>query len=689
MNIELRNCNNIEQATIELIEDKLNIKYAINGTGKSTIAKAIELKCTASSFQELIPFKYLERKNSPSPEVIGLDNINTVLIFNESYMSQFTFQQDELVSNSFDIFIKSPDYDKHMERIELLLTEIKKAFEQDENLTTIISDLTSFIDSFGKAASGYSAAGALAKGIGNGNKVENIPTDLIGYTDFIKSDKKVPWLGWQFKGYEFMDISQKCPFCTSEATERKELIKKVKDNYDAKAIEHLNNILDVISKLSIYFSNETNERFTEISKKADKLSKEEIEYLLQVKQQAILLRDKLTALKTISFFKLKDVDRVVEIITDQKIDIKFLPYFKSEHTSAIIKALTNSLDQVLEKASQLQGEVNQQKKTIESAITENSTEINTFLLSAGYKYQVFIEFENDEYRMKLRHEDYDKPIKNGNQYLSYGEKNALAIILFMYEAISKNPDLIILDDPISSFDKNKKYAMIDMLFGSRRGLVNKSVILFTHDFEPIIDLMYTLYRKFSNKVVASFIENSGGYISEKKITKNDIKTFTEICNENINAAPIDVIKLIHLRRLYEILDNKGLPYELLSNLFHKRDTPFKKIDNDEIILTSDEINEATIQITEKITSFDYHQLLLKVKNDSLIKDLYVSSTNNYEKLELYRTLTGEAIGDNVLCKYINETFHIENDYVMQLNPLKYQVIPNYIIDQCNKQLGVS
>ncbi len=689
MIIELKNCNNIEQATIEVTNNKLNIKYAINGTGKSTIAKAINLKCNNKSLQELIPFKYLESTNSPTSEVNGLSGINNVLIFNEAYVSQFTFKPDELVSNSFNIFVKTQNYENHMQRIDQLLSDIKNTFQKDENLTAIITDLSAFIDSFGKAASGYSAAGALAKGIGNGNKIENVPDELVEYTDFIKSEKKVPWLGWQLKGYEFLDISQKCPFCTSEASDKKESIKKVRDHYDTKNIEHLNNILEVLSKLKRYFCNETNDRFSEISKKSDKLSKEEIEYLLQVKGQAITLRDKLNLLKTISYFNLKDVDYVIEVINSQKIDIKYLPYFSSEHTNKIVDEVTISLNQALEKASQLQGEVNQQKQTIEKAIRENSNDINAFLLRAGYRYKVNIEFENNEYRMKLRHIDYSKSIKNGDQYLSFGEKNALAILLFMYEAISKKPDLIVLDDPISSFDKNKKYAMMDMLFGSGRGLINKTVILFTHDFEPIIDLLYTLYKQFSNKVVASFIENNKGIVIEKSILKNDIQSFTEICNENIKISSDDIIKLIHLRRLYEINDNKGLPYELLSNLFHKRDIPYKMIEKDKIDLTSDEIYEATQRIKEKISNFDYAALIQKVKNDDLIKELYRSSTSNFEKLELYRTLTGEAIGDNVLCKYINETFHIENDYVMQLNPLKYQVIPNYIIEQCNKELNLS
>ncbi|TOE37304.1 hypothetical protein CGJ45_19930, partial [Vibrio parahaemolyticus] len=43
MNITIENCNSIDSATIALTDKKLNIKFAPNGTGKSTIAKAITL----------------------------------------------------------------------------------------------------------------------------------------------------------------------------------------------------------------------------------------------------------------------------------------------------------------------------------------------------------------------------------------------------------------------------------------------------------------------------------------------------------------------------------------------------------------------------------------------------------------------------------------------------------------------
>lgn len=41
-NISIYNCNNIREGNIDIEPNKLNIKYGINGTGKTTIAKAIK-----------------------------------------------------------------------------------------------------------------------------------------------------------------------------------------------------------------------------------------------------------------------------------------------------------------------------------------------------------------------------------------------------------------------------------------------------------------------------------------------------------------------------------------------------------------------------------------------------------------------------------------------------------------------
>lgn len=62
MHIEILNCNNISRGTMDIERGRLNIKYAINGTGKSSIAKAIELRTKGEDLTALTPYSYFARK---------------------------------------------------------------------------------------------------------------------------------------------------------------------------------------------------------------------------------------------------------------------------------------------------------------------------------------------------------------------------------------------------------------------------------------------------------------------------------------------------------------------------------------------------------------------------------------------------------------------------------------------------
>ncbi|MES0491319.1 MAG: hypothetical protein ABUK01_15100 [Leptospirales bacterium] len=391
MLLKISNCNNIDSGEVEIIENILNIKYAINGTGKSTIAKCMDLSVNnPDNLTELIPFKYRDQEitEDHKPKIEGFENINSVLVFNETYIRTIAFKQEELVANSFEIFVKTPDYEQRMLQIEQLIEDIRKTFNDSEELVAVISDLSSFIDSFGKAKSGYSGSSVLAKGLGTGNKIENIPEGLESYSDFIRSDKRVPWLGWQMKGLEYSELSDNCPFCTESVSKKKETIRQIKEKYHPKSIEHLNNIINTINNLKPYFSSDAIQRFDKITVKAGNLLDEEINYLIRVKDQAIDLKDKLSNLKAISFFKFKDVEKIVDLFTQFKIKLEFLPDLDSEKTSAIVNNVNTALDSIIEKAGLLQGEVNQQKISIERTIENYSEQINSFLKNAGYKYYV-------------------------------------------------------------------------------------------------------------------------------------------------------------------------------------------------------------------------------------------------------------------------------------------------------------
>ncbi|MGB2926645.1 MAG: hypothetical protein WBB82_15200, partial [Limnothrix sp.] len=151
MNILIQNCNNINRAEIDIQEGKLNIKYASNGTGKSTISKAIELSTKSqSALLELIPFKYLEESStSTKPSLEGAENINSVAVFNDRYIDQFVFKQDEIMNNSFDIFIKNQAFKKREEKINKIISKIKKVFANNSKLGEMITDLNTLSNCFG------------------------------------------------------------------------------------------------------------------------------------------------------------------------------------------------------------------------------------------------------------------------------------------------------------------------------------------------------------------------------------------------------------------------------------------------------------------------------------------------------------------------------------------------------------
>ena len=132
MLVKLEKCNNIESGSIELAEMTLNLKYAVNGSGKTTVARAIlasireRLGIEANALAALTPFKY-RKDGSGVPGVTGIETIQAVRVFDENYINEFVFQADELLKGSFDIFIRGSAYQQGMEAIDTHVATMQKA----------------------------------------------------------------------------------------------------------------------------------------------------------------------------------------------------------------------------------------------------------------------------------------------------------------------------------------------------------------------------------------------------------------------------------------------------------------------------------------------------------------------------------------------------------------------------------
>ncbi|WP_354249034.1 hypothetical protein [Bradyrhizobium sp. LA2.1] len=88
---------------------------------------------------------------------------------------------------------------------------------------------------------------------------------------------------------------------------------------------------------------------------------------------------------------------------------------------------------------------------------------------------------------------------------------------------------------------------------------------------------------------------------------------------------------------------------------------------------------------EHLPGFNYDALVAEVNDVNAIRAKFAATDVGYEKIQLFRIFNIEH-DDDVIRKFINESYHIENEYVMQLNPHKFESIPEYVIDECVRML---
>jgi ABC-type Mn2+/Zn2+ transport system ATPase subunit len=576
--IRIENCNSIDLGEISLLKGRLNIKYGPNGIGKSTIAKAMVSQIKQDgTLDALTPFKRRGKDKQTKPKVDGATLLKSALVFDEDYVNQFVFQQDEVVKNSFDIFIKTPEYLASMNEIEQLLEGIKKAFSSNLEIDQTIKDLKELRDAFGTSKTGAIPKNCkIHKAFGSGNKIDNIPESIKSFEPFIKSKEPSKWISWQVQGNKYIALGNTCPYCATELADekQKETALAVEKEYDVKSVDHLNTLKAIIERLGKYFSAKCKESLDKVTTAKIELTAQEQGFLsgLKIDIQALIL--KLEDLREISFFSLRDVDDIEDKVTRLNIDLDLIEKLDSTETRKVVNPINNQLQELLTKIGILKGNIGKHKARIKEAIEENQESINGFLKSAGYKYSVKIIPEAASYKMKLIHNDFSEHIEAAAKHLSYGEKNAFSLVLFMHQVLSEKPDLVVLDDPISSFDKNKKFAILHQLFRGKASLKGRTTIMLTHDIEPAIDVIKGTARVFQGSYpTVTFLTCKAGKVTETPIKREDIQTFAQICRHHIASLQDTVIKAIYLRRHHEILDEMGNEYNLLASLFHKRDVP--------------------------------------------------------------------------------------------------------------------
>ena len=133
--IKLTNCNCIKEAEIEIVKGALNIKYGSNGTGKSTISKAIYCK-THNNEDELRLLQPYDTEDGQIPDV-ECSSFSKVKVFDESYVNSYLFEEKSFLNNSYQVFLRSTECDKLTADIEVLLSELQGVFQNNEAIQNL------------------------------------------------------------------------------------------------------------------------------------------------------------------------------------------------------------------------------------------------------------------------------------------------------------------------------------------------------------------------------------------------------------------------------------------------------------------------------------------------------------------------------------------------------------------------
>lgn len=694
--VVLRNCNNISEARVTIRRGALNIKYGPNGLGKSTIAKALALNADGQqNLDQLLPFKYREGGGAAKPTVEGADGIKSVLIFDENYVSQFVFQPDEVVKNSFEIFIDTPQYRAGIAEIEEIFEDVKSVFSENQAVDDMIAALTDLKDAFNLTKSGAIAKTSRGlKALRVGGKLDVIPDSLGGFEEFLQGGDPAGWVSWQAKGRAYVDTAQNCPFCSRPIVDRSAIL-QVSEEYESNSVRALGNLRSVIDRLASLFVPERLEQLRGITRKIDSLTPEEEHFLTNLRGQVETLLLKFLALKGLSFMSLRDEPDMEGALRNLKIDLTLLDALNSDYAENVFGEVNGEIDRLSDRVNEVKKKIGTQRSQVARSISRNQDDINAYLRSAGYDYVVRIESGRDDYRMVLEHRDaLGHHVESASNHLSFGERNAFAMVLFMHQVRRDRPDLVVLDDPVSSFDKTKKFAILHRLFHGSKSLRDFTTLMLTHDIEPAIDIFQSdtagLFAAVNPSV--HFLSSRDGMVREQEIRRSDFMTFGQVCDENILYSSDLVIQSIYLRRRYYLDGERGDAYEVLSSLLHLRETPSRKDGRGVFTPLSQEESDAACDvIRQRIPGFDYAALLAELKDLDCLRKKFNETYVGYEKVQIFRIAAklepGLLSGDAPLRKFVNESYHIENEYVMQLNPRKFDSVPSHIVRACSEAWG--
>lgn len=543
--------NFIRNNKIDFSKEGISVIYGPNGTGKTSLVKAL-------SSEKGTKVKYTYGGNEYTDG------------------SQFFVINDQ--NNRNIIQGETKDF--------LLGDDIKKEFELQEYIENEYNRLCT--ESISILKGNYSVSSSSSKSIDCFSEwvnIQNIIKDLMNNRS--KGSKTgVDTYISEFEKYSQITIpdyeQDKLDYIISDLSEKNPLIieietidtNKLSNNSHIKEIEENTEAIKILSRFGykdqcIVCDSDGIDSENLLSKKSK--NKEDIIKTLDAKTKKIV--EKIIAnVSEKDPFRIKDV-MLGAIETGNLSDVLLLKKSIKEYKNIFANEAIKELVQ-LYKASDIKIKNEEYQKMINQKpdITEEDFLYIEQIISNNMSKKLQI-IRDDRKNIKIVLENKDfLGINREELPLSSGEQNFLSLTFEFLKAKNSDKPIIILDDPISSFDsiyKNKiAYAIVKIL-------QNKKRIILTHNVD-LLRLLDGQFKKCFRLFLFNNTENEeNGFIAlnsdERDMLINLdelLKTFREKIYEHIKDVELFLISLIPFMRGYSTIINDKIIKENLTQLMH-------------------------------------------------------------------------------------------------------------------------
>ena len=232
---------------------------------------------------------------------------------------------------------------------------------------------------------------------------------------------------------------------------------------------------------------------------------------------------------------IKEHKKLEEKLVDLNNDIVFWEIYElNEELKSAKKRYgvqANIVSNLRRKISSIQNEINvleEKKKQVKIAVDEINASLAYIFLSTD-RLRIEYDGSSNEYKIKVNQQDV-KP-----KDVSIGERNAIALGYF-FSDIKKEKEkknfyqgeyLLVIDDPISSFDRENRIGVISFLrkelLKFKKGNKNTKILIMTHDMQVLFDL-HKMFSSMSNELAGNELKITSYILEDKKLT-----TITEGC----------------------------------------------------------------------------------------------------------------------------------------------------------------